>query len=64
MQVRLQAGVQLPPITQRLVFYEGVEAESQALEQRRRELMNKLATLTEKRKEVEAKWDQVHNRPY
>lgn len=59
MQVKLQAGVQLPPITQRLVFYEQVELESQALEKRRGELMSKLTTLSEKRKEVEAKWDQV-----
>ena len=59
MQVKLQAGVQLPPITQRLVFYEQVELESQALEKRRGELMSKLTKLSEKRKEVEVKWDQV-----
>ena len=59
MQVKLQAGVQLPPITQRLVFYEQVELESQALEKRRGELMSKLTTLSKKRKEVKAKWDQV-----
>lgn len=59
MQVKLQAGIQLPPITQRLVFYESVEKESQALEERRRELVNKLNTLSDKRKEVETKWDQV-----
>lgn len=59
MQVKLQAGIQLPPITQRLVIYEAVEEESQALEERRSELMNRLSTMSDRRKEVEAKWDQV-----